>query len=553
MKKIFYVFPIIILSLTGGRSYASRLHQEDGIYNNHSAEYVRTLNRNASIDADAAFYNPAGLVFTEKTGLYVMFSSQTYYKKRLHSMDYTGLNVEGYTTGFQHTLNSQAGFLTNRTVGSIDGNNSYYAEVTAPILPDLSVAYHGNTKGHEWATYLHVGVMQAAPDFTYPKGLAVVDWGNLAVAETLYHVSGGTDPLTSYTYEVNNAVRTEYFVGATIGAAYKIVEWLSAGLGLRYIYATGAQSITVRDPHFTTANHSGFETTLNTDTNAGLSDWKINTEYTGHGFGLITSVDFRPVDKLFIAFRHEYYAPMTAAKKTNKFMAPTNIEGSGQLDIFKDGSGNTMEDGRGYYGARGSRKLILTYPQSLSFGLSYNIIRQLRFEVSGDMYFRPYVKMNKNYKVVDYILGGPTPVPVYESSNREDDFNIGYRVGGCLEYAPIECWKISVGYAYNDPGIKKSARSEVDPLLTSHTVGLGFGFVASDRLAISVGGYYCIFNPETIKSVVKTVSPSDTVVYHAIEKELGEKIFSIGIGITYRFLGSDSASTKEKRDDKTNL
>jgi long-subunit fatty acid transport protein len=524
---------------------ASRLHQEDGIYNNQSAEYVRTLNRNASTDADAAFYNPAGLAFMEMTGLYVMFSSQTYYKKRLHSMDYTGINVAGVTPGFVHTQNTQAGFVTSRPGGGIDGNNSYYAEVTAPILPDLNIVYHGNTRGHDWSVFLTLGMMQAAPDFTYPKGLAVVDWGNLAVAETLYLVTGGADPLTSYMCEENVAIRTEYFIGATVGAAYKITEWFAAGLGLRYIYAMGGQTITVKNPTFTTVNHSPLESGINNDTSTGMSDWKIDTEYEGHGIGLVVSIDFQPVKKLIMAFRYEWYAPMEAKKKTNHFMAPTNIEGSGQLDIFKDGTVTEMDDGRACNGKAGDKTLILTYPQSVSFGLSYIILKNLRFEVSGDMYLRPYVRMNKVYQVVDYFGGEP----VYTSYNREEDFNIGFRAGGCIEYAPLECWKISIGYSYNDPGIKASKRSEVDPLLTSHTIGAGFGFVVNDRLVINLGGFYTIFKEEEIVSVSETVSPTGFRVQHEVEKVLGEKIFSVGLGITYRFLGAKSTAKKDSKNE----
>ncbi|HRS62735.1 MAG TPA: hypothetical protein P5554_06055, partial [Spirochaetota bacterium] len=69
-------------------AFSSELHQEDGILSNHSAEYVRSLNRNTSTDPDAAFYNPAGLAFMGGRGLYISVSTQTYYVKKTHSMDF---------------------------------------------------------------------------------------------------------------------------------------------------------------------------------------------------------------------------------------------------------------------------------------------------------------------------------------------------------------------------------------------------------------------------------------------------------------------------------
>jgi len=41
---------------------------------NQSAQYVRTLNRNASLELDAVFYNPAGLTKLDN-GFYAYFSN----------------------------------------------------------------------------------------------------------------------------------------------------------------------------------------------------------------------------------------------------------------------------------------------------------------------------------------------------------------------------------------------------------------------------------------------------------------------------------------------
>ena len=42
---------------------------------NQSAEYMKTLNRGASTDADASFYNPAGTALMEE-GAYIYLSAQ---------------------------------------------------------------------------------------------------------------------------------------------------------------------------------------------------------------------------------------------------------------------------------------------------------------------------------------------------------------------------------------------------------------------------------------------------------------------------------------------
>jgi len=86
LHSVALVLPFLYSAL-----FASQLNQEDGIMPNQSAEYVRTQSRNASLDADAAFYNPAGTAFMKRKGLYVMFSSQTLYARKDSSFRLWGI------------------------------------------------------------------------------------------------------------------------------------------------------------------------------------------------------------------------------------------------------------------------------------------------------------------------------------------------------------------------------------------------------------------------------------------------------------------------------
>ncbi len=127
LKIDILLFSLILMYIHTSFIHANELFQEDGIFPNHSAEYVRTLNRNASTEADATFYNPAGLTYLPK-GLYVMFSNQTLHKKRTHVMDYYAieadftLNIGNIDNPVQPTTNSSA--YTNRPTGSLESDNN---------------------------------------------------------------------------------------------------------------------------------------------------------------------------------------------------------------------------------------------------------------------------------------------------------------------------------------------------------------------------------------------------------------------------------------------
>jgi len=69
MRKITLLFVIILM--------ASMVFAGGIVTNtNQSAMYVRTLNRNASTDLDAVYFNPAGLTSLEN-GLHIHFSNQS--------------------------------------------------------------------------------------------------------------------------------------------------------------------------------------------------------------------------------------------------------------------------------------------------------------------------------------------------------------------------------------------------------------------------------------------------------------------------------------------
>jgi len=62
---------------------------------NQSASYIRTMNRNASTDIDAVYFNPAGLTKLED-GLYLSFSNQSIWQEYEIKNDFASLNEDTY-------------------------------------------------------------------------------------------------------------------------------------------------------------------------------------------------------------------------------------------------------------------------------------------------------------------------------------------------------------------------------------------------------------------------------------------------------------------------
>jgi long-chain fatty acid transport protein len=523
------VFLVLVAAAVRPAS-ASKLNQEDGIMPNHSAEYVRTLNRNASTDADAAFYNPAGLSFLSKNGLYAMFSGQTYHAEKSQSLN---IKAVRFKQGGNDT-----GFIATETFADLSGlPREYGTKTTAPISPDLNIIY----KRDNIAFYFNFAIMQASPGATFKDGLAILDIGTFGTPLSLAPTSDPSSPNFKISNVSRNAMarRTEYYIGGTLGTSYKILDRLSAAIAYRYIYAKGNQRIIINNVSFDYIDATTSATYTTVDSNDPsnpyitdtlvMSNWDIDVDTKGQGHGIILGTDFKPTKEINIGIRYEYYFPMVLKKKTNKLLvnnwpnasvtSGARVESTGQLDIFKDGKSSPSAGQSAYFNNfNGTDKLKVTYPQTISLGISYNITNELRIEPSLDISLRPYRDLQ----------------------GREKDWNIGYRGGACIEYTiftDILTIKVSAGYSYNDFGIKPDKRTDSDPLLKSHTIGTGASFELNPDLTLTVGFFYMIFVKEHLTEYQNTIVPitdPDSETTYLKDMTFDERRWSFGWGATYR-------------------
>jgi len=163
-----------------------------GIENKHnySAEYIRTLNRNAATDsADAVVYNPAGVVKMED-GFYVNLSGQAIPKDYWH------------------------------TVGGID-----YESDTPSFIPGLFGLY----KHDRWAAFAAFTIPAGGGKVEYEKGSATT----LALGQGIIAGSGGF-----YSTIKNQHLESESIhYGFTLGGTFAINDTVSVSIGARYIDA----------------------------------------------------------------------------------------------------------------------------------------------------------------------------------------------------------------------------------------------------------------------------------------------------------------------------
>ena len=169
--------------------------------NQHIA-FDRMMARGASTEIDAAYSNPAGLVWGRE-GWQLSINWQMASQKR---------DIESYSP-----FNTDEG---NR--------HTYEGTASAPVVPSLFAVY----KHDRWAFSAMAGITGGGGKANYEEGLPMFTVPLAALMNKL--------GMTSDQYETDASMRgRQYIYGAQLGAAYRINDWLSASVAFRLNYYDG--------------------------------------------------------------------------------------------------------------------------------------------------------------------------------------------------------------------------------------------------------------------------------------------------------------------------
>ncbi len=171
---------------------------------NQSAQYIRMMSRNASLDIDGIFYNPAGLIKLED-GWHFAFYSQTIFQTREVTTSYPLLN-----------------------------NDYYKGETTVPIFPDFYMAY----KKDKWAFSLGIGPAGGGGTAEFPNGIPSLEIPFSRLVPGLAGLSQIDDSYEVTGYDLDMSLEaSSTFWGIQLGATYAISDQFSVFGGARLMPA----------------------------------------------------------------------------------------------------------------------------------------------------------------------------------------------------------------------------------------------------------------------------------------------------------------------------
>jgi len=529
MRSVMFVFLILVLAM--GIAMAGGIVGNT----NQSAAFVRTLNRNASTDVDAVYFNPAGLTRLED-GLHLSLSNQSIFQTKTAKNNYPYLNADefvgdvivpmfpnlylAYKTG---KLAFSAGFEPIGGGGSANFENglpSFELPVSdlVPALAtkgvsayDIDIAFEGSSIYYGFQAGVSykvndmlsvaVGGRYVAASNSYVghlKDIAINLGGNWTPATTFFTGAAAqyTDAATSANGAVtglNAAVTAGQVTGSTPLAAMDADSSLINGLITFGIDPTGYTVDNAIAAYTGAATSAGTSAAEMTAKSTLLADQEVDVAQTATGITPIISVFLTPFDGLDIAFRYE---------------GLTKLELVNKADADKQALVGLEADGTPIYQFPDGAKTNTDMPAMMALGVAYKVMPALRAE------------FNLNY----YLHSG------VNWDGREDDVENGYEAGMAVEYCLNDKLKASVGFLNADGGAKPAYQRDVSYSLKSNTIALGAAYAVSPNLVVNVGGMDTFYQ-DCDRPFSHTLGTVDIPVIETYKKT------SIGfaIGVDYKF------------------
>lgn len=453
---------------------------------NQNIAFLRNPARDASIEIDAVYSNPAGLAFLKKNGFHISLNGQSAFQTR--------------------TINS-----TFAPFAAFGGNatKEYKGEASAPFIPSVQAAY----KNDKWVFSGSFAVTGGGGKATFNQGLGSFE-SAVALIPGLLKQNGYPNVNE---YSVDSYMRGKQMIfGLQLGATYKITDYLSAFAGVRMNYVSNGYEGHIRDiqanvgpdgsmvnlnKYFSAASEQASQAAAVAEAagNTALAnqlkvaaatagavaektaDKNLDCDQTGWGVTPIIGADFK-MNKWNIGVKYEFNTKLNVENKTR-------IDDTG---MFKDGV-NTPHD----------------IPSLLTVGVSYEILPVLRASVGYHHFFDTHAKM---------------------ASDKQNSISQGTNeyLGG-IEWDVCKWAQVSAGMQRTKYGLEDDYMSDMSFTTNSYSFGLGAGFKLTEDLKLNVAYFWTNYEDYT----KNTDNYNGTGIKGTDVFTRTNKVF--GIGLDYRF------------------
>lgn len=459
---------------------------------NQSAQYVRMLSRNASMQTDAAYYNPAGLVKMQD-GFHFSLNNQSIYQSKtienrfplLNSAVYKGdVSVPVFPSGFavykKDRMALSFGFGPNSGGGTAEYKNGLPSfEVPLSKIP-LSLAQSGvdvsaysadlyfNGTSVFWGGQLNVS-WALSEVFSGSVGMRLILAGNDYDGH-ITKVSVIRDGKSVLVKDLMTGLAAQASAGAAAFAQYPASAPMPDAVAAQYGFPSGTTF------GVASATLSAKATAASAGA-AAAADRYVSLKQKGTGVTPVIGLNIHPDDRLNIGLKYEF---KTRLEMTNH----TDVD---DLGVYPDGG-----------------KFRNDLPAIFTAGVEYKLLDN--FKLSGS--FNNYFDKSANW------------------SGKENDIEKNlYEVMLGMEYQLTEKTAVSAGVMHSETGVGRGYQTDLNFSLSSNTVAFGIQFHVNERFDLDLGGLFTVY-----KDGEKEISYGELGSYKEIYSKTN---LDFSIGLTY--------------------
>lgn len=317
---------------------------------NQNAAFLRNFAQEGQYGEITAIYaNPAGGAFLRK-GWHLSLNNQVAIQERDILTSYPL---------FQYNTKDR------NTTHKFDG------DAQALVIPSFTFSYNWD----RWSISAHFAVGGGGGKCEFENGLGTFE---TAYATSLFQAgkaleAAGMGTYTGYTIGKSYMKGSSYFYGLQVGGTYKILDNLSAFVGIRGVYAM--------------ANYNGFVSGVTLGTTAmskiyADADMSLNCDEHGFGVTPILGIDWKINDKWNVSAKYEFKTRIRLKNATDLYTGDNAdaIRNATVMKQFEDGA-EIKEDIPGILAVGAQYQPI----KSLKIGASYHWYQDSEASKFGDM------------------------------------------------------------------------------------------------------------------------------------------------------------------------
>jgi long-chain fatty acid transport protein len=330
MKRFFY--SAVLFAVCSSEALAGGLVTNS----NQSASFLRNPARDAVIDIDGVYTNPAGVCFMPN-GFHLGLTAQHPEQKRIA------------TTTFP-------AYVYN--VNDPTDTHKFEGQASAPVVPSFQAAYVMD----KLTLSASFAVTGGGGKCTFDEGIGSIEMLYSTMLPQIAVQQGlPQQAYKGYSFDAYMRGR-QYYFGFQVGAGYKVTDNLALFAGLRTIYGSASYEGYVRDIKIHTLA-SGME-----EIPVKAAEIEMTTDQSCVGFTPVIGVDYRINDKWNIAAKYEFRTKMNLKNSSDMNDLARN---TAALDKFNDEKTKYVRD---------------DIPGTFTCGVQYSPIETVRLNAGYHFY-----------------------------------------------------------------------------------------------------------------------------------------------------------------------